>query len=218
MIASLFFYLFAGIMLIGGVAVIVSKNPVHSVLFLILCFFNASGLFVLIGAEFVAFVLAVVYVGAVAVLFLFVVMMLETGDSGIRGNFVKYVPFCLVVIGVLLGEFVLTALWFGSNNPDSALFASPVPDDRSNTHAIGDILYTDYIYGFQIAGLVLLVAMMGAIVLTQRSRGKIRKQNVFEQINTKAEDVVVMVKNSTGVSILNEDDSRKTDEDEKEIK
>lgn len=184
MIHALTFYLFASVAVAAGVLVISARNPVHSVLFLILAFFNAAGLFVLLGAEYLAMTLVVVYVGAVAVLFMFVVMMLDINFVEMRQGFLQYMP-----IGALIGLILLVELlvvfsgWTFS--PEAASMGAqplPPPDVTSNTHAIGQVLYTKYIYLFQTAGLVLLVAMIGAIVLTHRHRPGVRKQNISAQV------------------------------------
>lgn len=191
MIEALAFYLFASVAIASGVLVISAKNPVHSVLFLILAFFNAAGLFVLLGAEFLAMTLVVVYVGAVAVLFMFVVMMLDINFVEMRQGFLQYLPVGALIGLVLLGELLLVVgAW--SFSPDAALLsASPTPamDQMTNTHAIGSLLYTKYIYLFQAAGMVLLVAMIGAIVLTHRQRAGVRKQNINEQVTRSPKDV-----------------------------
>lgn len=191
MIEALAFYLFASVAIASGVLVISAKNPVHSVLFLILAFFNAAGLFVLLGAEFLAMTLVVVYVGAVAVLFMFVVMMLDINFVEMRQGFLQYLPVGALIGLVLLGELLLVVgAW--SFSPDAALLsASPTPamDQMTNTHAIGSLLYTKYIYLFQAAGMILLVAMIGAIVLTHRQREGVRKQNINEQVTRSPKDV-----------------------------
>ena len=178
---AFFFYLFSAFAVASAVMVISSRNPVHSVLFLILCFFNAAGLFILMGAEFLAMILVVVYVGAVAVLFLFVVMMLDVDFVELRQGMLNYLP-----IGGTIGMIVLVelALVAGSwvINPESVKTASPTPGDVTNTEALGRILYTDYIYYFQAAGLILLVAMIGAIVLTLRHKEGVKRQNVADQV------------------------------------
>ncbi len=190
MIHALAFYMFAFVAVAAGVLVIASRNPVHSVLFLILAFFNAAGLFVLMGAEFLAMILVVVYVGAVAVLFMFVVMMLDINFVEMRQGFLQYLPSGALIGLVLLAELlVMIGGW--SFSPDAAgLAAAPMPDGISNTHAIGQILYTKYIYLFQAAGMVLLVAMIGAIVLTHRRRPGVRKQIIADQIARDAKDAV----------------------------
>lgn len=202
MVASIVFYIFASILTFGALMVITSRNPVHSVLFLILCFFNASGLFILLGAEFVAMILAIVYVGAVAVLFLFVVMMLDVDFAGLRKGAMQYVS-----IGFLVGTVLLIQmgfLYFTWQSADIAplQIASEVPtESKSNTHAIGEILYTQYILPFQLSGLILLVAMVGAIVLTLRHRPGVKRQNIADQINTKPGDVVELVRVKSGVGV-----------------
>ena len=188
MIEALFFYLFAGIMLVSGLMVVVSRNPVYSVLFLILAFFNAAGLFVLIGAEFLAMLLVVVYVGAVAVLFLFVVMMLDINFAEMRAGFQKYLPLGLAVGGILV--FELVAAVYGDAFDGVTL---PVATDISNTRALGNVLYTKYIYLFQVAGLILLVAMIGAISLTMRRRVGVRRQVIAEQNMRRRDETVEVV-------------------------
>ena len=196
MIETLFFYLFASITCLSGLMVISSRNPVHSVLFLILAFFNAAGLFVLLGAEFLAMLLVVVYVGAVAVLFLFVVMMLDINFVELREGFQRYMPLGLGVGGVLLAE-ILFVFFNSADMPETVVMVNEV----SNTRALGRILYTDYIYLFQLAGLILLVAMIGAIALTLRKRENVRRQSIASQIErTRADSVeVVSVPSNTGV-------------------
>jgi NADH-quinone oxidoreductase subunit J len=201
---ALFFYLFAGVCIASAFMVIAARNPVHSVLYLILAFVNASGLFVMLGAEFLAMILIVVYVGAVAVLFLFVIMMLDVDFAELRQGFLQYLPLgaLLFLIFVLeLGGVVFT--WAFA--PDiSHSFASPIPPPASvsNTAALGQVLYTRYIYFFQASGLVLLVAMVGAIVLTLRHKPNVKRQNVAEQIaRTKATAIeIVKVQSGQGLS------------------
>ena len=188
MIEALFFYIFSAVMLGAGLMVVVSRNPVFSVLFLILAFFNAAGLFVLIGAEFIAMLLVVVYVGAVAVLFLFVVMMLDINFAEMRAGFQKYLPLGLVVGGILV--FELVAAIYGDAFKGASLPAMP---EISNTRALGNVLYTKYMYLFQVAGLILLVAMIGAISLTMRKRPGVRRQVIAEQnARSRAESVEVV--------------------------
>jgi NADH-quinone oxidoreductase subunit J len=177
---AIFFYLFACICVASAFMVIASRNPVHSVLFLILAFVNASGLFVLMGAEFLGMILIVVYVGAVAVLFLFVVMMLDVDFAQLRQGFFQYLPFGMVIGGIFLAELLLVvgAWTLGSNLP----LESPIPATVSNTEAIGLVLYTRYVYFFELAGVVLLVAMIGAIVLTLQHRVRVRRQKIAEQV------------------------------------
>ncbi len=202
-VASLAFYLFSAVAIISALNVIFQRNPVHSVLWLILTFFNAAGLFVLLGAEFVAMILVVVYVGAVAVLFLFVVMMLDINVAMMREGFMKYLPVG-AFIGVVL--FVELALVYGGwvMSPQAeALRLAPTPDltQIPNTEALGRILYTQYVYVFQASGLVLLVAMIGSIVLTLRRRPGVRKQVISDQVNRSAKDTVEIVKVQTGKGI-----------------
>jgi NADH-quinone oxidoreductase subunit J len=183
------FYAFAAIAIASGVMVVSSRNPVHSVLFLILAFFSAAGLFVLMGAEFLAMILVVVYVGAVAVLFLFVVMMLDIDFAELRQGFLTYLPIGLVIGLILLVELALVfGAWIVSPLAESAARApSPPPSSIPNTHALGLVLYTNYIYLFELAGFVLLVAMVGAIVLTLRHREGVRRQSIDRQMARRAE-------------------------------
>ncbi|HEU5275723.1 MAG TPA: NADH-quinone oxidoreductase subunit J [Xanthobacteraceae bacterium] len=181
-IPALFFYLYAGICVASAVMVIAAKNPVHSVLFLILAFVNAAGLFVLLGAEFLAMILIVVYVGAVAVLFLFVVMMLDVDFTQLRQGFLNYLPVGAVIGLIFAVELVLVVFSWAFAPEASSAVAMPIPDAITNTEALGRILYTRYIYFFQAAGLVLLVAMIGAIVLTLRHKANIRRQVISEQV------------------------------------
>jgi NADH-quinone oxidoreductase subunit J len=178
---ALFFYLFAGVCVASAFMVIASKNPVHSVLYLILAFVNASGLFVMMGAEFLAMILIVVYVGAVAVLFLFVVMMLDVDFAELRQGFLQYLPVGALVGVVFLAELLLVVgAWvIGGNIAKPSI--SAIPAGVSNTEALGRVLYTQYIYYFQAAGVVLLVAMVGAIVLTLRHKPGVKRQNIAEQ-------------------------------------
>jgi len=180
-----FFYLFAVLCVAAAVMVIVAKNPVHAVLFLILAFFNAAGLFVLLGAEFLAMLLIIVYVGAVAVLFLFVVMMLDVDFAELRAGFIKNAPVGLLVGGIVLAELVLLFVGGGfglglAQNPGAPL--TELGHETSNTQALGLVLYTRYVFFFEIAGLVLLVAMVGAIVLTLQHRTGVRRQSIAKQV------------------------------------
>ncbi|MEO9873232.1 MAG: NADH-quinone oxidoreductase subunit J [Anderseniella sp.] len=183
-VTAAFFYLFAAIAIASAVMVIASRNPVHSVLFLILTFFNAAGLFILLGAEFLAMILVVVYVGAVAVLFLFVVMMLDIDFSELREGMLTYAPFGMVVGLILFTELALVlGVWAFSPEAAGALAApAPAASVTTNTEALGQLLYTRYIYYFQAAGLVLLVAMIGAIVLTLRHKEGVKRQNISDQV------------------------------------
>ncbi len=178
---ALFFYLFAGITVASAFMVIASRNPVHSVLYLILTFVNAAALFMLLGAEFLAMILIVVYVGAVAVLFLFVVMMLDVDFVELRQGFLNYLPVGALVGLIVLIELVLVLGTAVVGVASPRVVASPIAADMSNTEALGRVLYTKYVYYFQAAGLVLLVAMIGAIVLTLRHRPNVKRQNVAEQ-------------------------------------
>lgn len=202
-VQALAFYLFAGILTLSALMVITARNPVHSVLFLILAFFNAAGLFVMLGAEFVGMILVIVYVGAVAVLFLFVVMMLDINFAEMRKGAKHYVPLGLMIGALLL--FELYVLYSGWSKTERMLEnrASPaeIVQGAANTEKLGSILYTDYIFAFQLSGLILLVAMIGAIVLTHRSRPGVRKQNIREQVSRKAEDVLEVVKVSSGSGV-----------------
>ncbi len=202
-VQGLAFYLFAIVAIASGVMVISARNPVHSVLFLILTFFKSAGLFVLIGAEFLAMILVVVYVGAVAVLFLFVVMMLDINFVQLREGFLDYLP-----IGALIGIILLVELafifgsWVISPVAEQvALAPTPAVQVVTNTRALGRLIYTDYIYLFQAAGLVLLIAMIGAIVLTLRERVGVRRQRVAEQVSRPRESVVEIKDVPTGSGV-----------------
>jgi NADH-quinone oxidoreductase subunit J len=203
-IQTLAFYLFAGITVASGAMVITSRNPVHSVLFLILAFFNSAGLFVLLGAEFLAMILVVVYVGAVAVLFLFVVMMLDIDFVELRHGLLAYLPVGLAVGLILLAELALVfGAWVISPLAPQAIQAPALAGGQlTNTHALGAVIYTQYIYLFQAAGLILLIAMVGAIVLTLRHRSGVRKQSVARQTDRRrAESVEIKdVPSGSGVS------------------
>ena len=180
-LTALFFYLFAGVCVASAVMVIVSRNPVHSVLYLILAFVNASGLFVLMGAEFLAMILVVVYVGAVAVLFLFVIMMLDVDFTELRAGFIEYVPVGLLIGGIFMFELLLVAGAWVINPGVTKSITAAIPTNVSNTEALGLVLYTRYIHYFQLAGMVLLVAMIGAIVLTLRHKAKVKRQDINVQ-------------------------------------
>ncbi len=203
-IHALFFYLFAAITVASAAMVIFSRNPVHSVLFLILAFVNAAGLFVLIGAEFLAFILIIVYVGAVAVLFLFVVMMLDVDFAELRQGFLNYLPIGMI-IGIILFVELATVLAAYAIGPDVAkAITAPIPsaDQISNTQALGLVLYTRYVYFFQAAGVILLVAMIGAIVLTLQHKPNVKRQSIASQVSrNKASAIeVVQVKSGQGLS------------------
>ncbi|MGY8957092.1 MAG: NADH-quinone oxidoreductase subunit J [Alphaproteobacteria bacterium] len=202
-IQALAFYLFAAVAIASGVMVISSRNPVHSVLFLILAFFNSAGLFVLIGAEFLAMILIVVYVGAVAVLFLFVVMMLDINFAEMREGFLQYLPIGALIGIILAAELILVfGSWVVSPESANVLAAPSLPADGvTNTHALGRLIYTDYILLFQSAGLVLLVAMIGAIVLTLRHRPGVRRQKISDQVERRREDVIEIRDVTTGSGV-----------------
>jgi NADH-quinone oxidoreductase subunit J len=198
----LVFYVFAAVAVAAGVMVISARNPVHSVLFLILAFFNGAGLFVLIGAEFLAMVLVVVYVGAVAVLFLFVVMMLDVNYVRLREGFLQYLPIGAVIGLVLLVELVLVAgSWALAPEATALVIEQPLPLGRTNTEALGDLLYTEYFYLFQAAGLILLVAMIGAITLTLRHKVDVRRQDIGEQVHRRREQAVELRKVQPGSGV-----------------
>jgi NADH-quinone oxidoreductase subunit J len=182
LLQAIAFYLFSAVLIASAVMVIAGRNPVHSVLFLILAFFNAAALFVLLGAEFLAMILVIVYVGAVAVLFLFVVMMLDVDFAELKSGTLRYVPISLVVGGILLAELVFAGTAWRFAAAVSHALANTNSAHLTNTEALGRILYTDYVYYFQIAGLILLVAMIGAIVLTLRHRTGVRKQSIRTQV------------------------------------
>ena len=196
-----FFYLFAVFAVAAAVMVIVAKNPVHAVLYLILAFFNAAGLFVLLGAEFLAMILVIVYVGAVAVLFLFVVMMLDVDFAELRQGFLNYLPVGLIVVGIFFAELFFVALsWvIGPNVPKS--ISAPIPPSITNTEALGRVLYTQYVYYFEAAGVVLLVAMIGAIVLTLRHKPNVRRQDIGAQVARSKETAIEVVKVQPGQGI-----------------
>jgi NADH-quinone oxidoreductase subunit J len=193
-IAAVFFYFFSAVTIAAAVMVIVVRNPVHSVLFLIVAFFNVAGLFVLLGAEFLAMILVVVYVGAVAVLFLFVVMMLDINFVALRQGFLRYLPVGGLIGLVLLAEIVFVVVSWASSPEAGAQLADKAPAAVTNTEALGRLLYTKYVYLFQAAGLVLLVAMIGAIVLTLRVRPGVRRQRIARQV-ARTRDEVLEVRN-----------------------
>ena len=191
-VATLAFYLFACTAIAAGLLTVLARNPVHSVLWLILAFFSTTGLFVLVGAEFVAMLLAIVYVGAVAVLFLFVVMMLDVDFAELRAGMTDYLP-----VGLLIGLVLLIQLglvggsWvFADAAPELRAAVAPIPEQIENTRAIGQLVYTEYLLMFQLAGLVLLVAMIGAIVLTLRHKPGIKRQNILTQIHRERHEAI----------------------------
>jgi NADH-quinone oxidoreductase subunit J len=200
---AIFFYLFAFIAVASAFMVISAKNPVHSVLFLILVFFNAAGLFLLTGAEFLAMILLVVYIGAVAVLFLFVVMMLDIDFTELRSGVLQYAPIGILV-GLVVAAELVVVIGGSVLTPEAAKSITmpiPNPATRTNTAALGDVLYTNYVYFFQIAGLVLLVAMIGAIVLTLRHRTNIKRQDISQQVARTPATAVEVVKVKPGQGI-----------------
>ena len=197
-VPALFFYLFAGVCVASAIMVVTSRNPVHSVLFLILAFVNAAGLFMLVGAEFLAMILIVVYVGAVAVLFLFVIMMLDVDFAELRQGFLDYLP-----IGILIGAIFLAELLFVAGgwliSPElTKSVAAPIASGVTNTEALGLVLYTRYIHYFQLAGMVLLVAMIGAIVLTLRHKARVKRQDINVQVARTRETAIDIVKVTPG--------------------
>lgn len=203
MIQAFAFYLFASLTILSGAVTILSRNPVHSVLWLILAFFNAAGLMMLIGAEFIAMLLVIVYVGAVAVLFLFVVMMLNIDFAELRSGFIKNFPLGIALALVFLAELVMGVgafkaggLVLGTPDPATAPIAG-----LSNTAAIGALLYSRYLFLFEAAGIVLLVAMIGAIVLTHRQRGDVRSQNISRQVARRPEEATVNLKPEVGKGV-----------------
>ncbi|MFN6254226.1 MAG: NADH-quinone oxidoreductase subunit J [Acetobacteraceae bacterium] len=202
MIAALAFYAFAAVLIGSAVMVVTSRNPVHSVLFLILAFFNAAGLFLLAGAEFLAMILVIVYVGAVAVLFLFVVMMLDIDFARLREGFQRYAPVGALIGLVLLVQLVMVMIGWRAAPGAMALRLNETPADVANAEALGRILYTDYIYLFQGCGLILLVAMIGAIVLTLRDKPNSKRQNIAEQIARAGSVTNVAVPTGAGLKQL----------------
>ncbi|HKR20414.1 MAG TPA: NADH-quinone oxidoreductase subunit J [Stellaceae bacterium] len=200
-IQALAFYAFAAVAIASGVMVISARNPVHSVLFLILAFFNAAGLFVLLGAEFLAMILVIVYVGAVAVLFLFVVMMLDINFVELRQGFLQYLPVGALIGLILLAELILMfGAWVAAPGAPQVAVA-PTPSALSNTAALGALLYTHYVYAFQTAGAVLLVAMIGAIVLTHRARPDTRRQRIARQVSRRRDETLEIVKVRPGEGV-----------------
>jgi NADH-quinone oxidoreductase subunit J len=198
----LVFYLFAVVAVASGVMVISARNPVHSVLFLILAFFNSAGLFVLLGAEFLAMVLVVVYVGAVAVLFLFVVMMLDINFVRMREGFLQYLPIGALIGLILLVELILVlGSWALTTEEIVAAAEQPAPAGVTNVEALGDLFYTDYFYLFQAAGLILLISIIGAITLTLRQRPRVRRQRIAEQVHRPEQATVELRKVQPGSGV-----------------
>jgi NADH-quinone oxidoreductase subunit J len=201
-IAALAFYAFAAVLVASSAMVVTARNPVHAVLFLILAFFNAAGLFLLAGAEFLALILVIVYVGAVAVLFLFVVMMLDVDFVQMREGFVRYLPVGAAIGIVLLAELLIVGAAWSVSPTAPRLLAAPLPEGVTNTEALGRVLYTGYIYLFQAAGMVLLVAMIGAIVLTLRDRPGTRRQDVARQLGRSRRDTLEIVRLRPGEGMV----------------
>ena len=202
-ISLLTFYLFSAILLLSSLMVISTKNPVHSVLFLILAFLNAAGIFVILHAEFLAMILIIVYVGAVAVLFLFVVMMLDFKTSLEKDNILQYMPIGLLIGLVFIAELVIVLINTRLDLSNIQILTNPLGNfmDQSNTQAIGSILYTNYVLYFQLSGIILLVAMVGSIVLTLRDREGVKRQIVSEQVDRKGKIELVDVKSGEGIDI-----------------
>ena len=206
MLQGLAFYLLAAVAVVSAFLVVTARNPVHSVLWLILAFFSSAGLFVLLGAEFLAMLLVVVYVGAVAVLFLFVVMMLDVDFVRLREGYARYLPLGGIVAGVLLAEMIMVSIAVVQGGAASGATAPAVAGaDTSNIEAIGRVLYTDYAYFFQAAGVVLLIAMIGAITLTLRHKPHIRRQNAGDQINRDRRTSVEIKSAATGAGVSAEE-------------
>ncbi len=206
MLQGIAFYVLAATAVIGGLLVVTARNPVHSVLWLILTFFSSAGLFVLLGAEFLAMLLVVVYVGAVAVLFLFVIMMLDVDFVRLREGFARYLPLAVIVAGVLLAEMVMISLVVANGGAAAGAAAPAAPAaDATNVEALGRVLYTDYVYIFQAAGIVLLIAMIGAIVLTLRHKPNVRRQDVGRQVGRDRNKAMEIKSVPTGAGVKPED-------------
>ncbi|WP_269513570.1 NADH-quinone oxidoreductase subunit J [Brevundimonas subvibrioides] len=206
MLQGIAFYLLSTVAVVSGLLVVTARNPVHSVLWLILTFFSSAGLFVLLGAEFLAMLLVVVYVGAVAVLFLFVVMMLDVDFVRLREGYATYLPLAAIVAGILLAEMVMISIVVVQGGAASDAVAPAVATaDASNVETIGRVLYTDYIYFFQAAGIVLLIAMIGAIVLTLRKKPSVRRQDPGVQTNRDRRTSVQIKGVVTGAGVTGEE-------------
>jgi NADH-quinone oxidoreductase subunit J len=201
MIQVFAFYLFAALVIVSGALTILSRNPVHSVLWLILAFFNAAGLMVLVGAEFIAMLLVIVYVGAVAVLFLFVVMMLDIDFAELRSGLARYGLFGALIALVLAGEMIVAGGAWEAGKIELAQRAAPITAEMSNIEAMGAAIYSRYLYVFETAGLVLLVAMIGAIVLTHRERRDVRQQNISQQVRRRPQDAVRLANPPVGQGV-----------------
>jgi NADH-quinone oxidoreductase subunit J len=192
-VISIIFYFLAAMTILSGIFVITARNPVHSVLWLIMCFFSTAGLFIILGAEFLAMLIMIVYVGAVAVLFLFVVMMLDVDFVELKQGFTKYLPFGLGIGFLIIFELALVIFNWDFLASNSLNLKFQTPEGVSNTIALSKILYTDFVYLFQSAGLILFVAMIGAIVLTLRHKPSVKRQNITDQIHRDAEQSITMV-------------------------
>ncbi len=205
-LVAAFFYLFAGLTVASAFMVISTRNPVHAVLFLILAFFNSAGLFLLLGAEFIAMVLVIVYVGAVAVLFLFVVMMLDVDFAELKGGFAQYLPLGALIGIILLVELILVlGAWVGGGVKVASIPSAPGPAPGStltNTESIGNILYTDYIFYFEMAGLILLIAMVGAIVLTLHQKAGVKRQDVARQVARTRDGSIEVIEVESGKAVF----------------
>ena len=204
MLPDLIFYIFGGVLMLASLGVVFSRNPIFSVIFLILAFFNASGLFLLMGAEFLGLLLILVYVGAVAVMFLFVLMTIDIDFEVLREGSASYMPVGILVAAVLVTELVAAAKAgiFSGAELVAQEAAMPIPEKEQNIVAIGQVLFTDYLLPFQMAGLILLVAMVGAIVLTHRRREGVRRQNISEQVLRKPEDAMEVKKVKPGQGLV----------------
>jgi len=200
-IQLLAFYLFAILVILSGLLTITARNPVHSVLWLILAFFNAAGLMLIAGAEFIAMLLVIVYVGAVAVLFLFVVMMLNIDFAEMRAGFARYALFGLAIAVALVAEMIIAVGAWKAGGIELAQRIAPTPTDLPNIQAFGGLLYTRYLYLFEAAGLILLVALIGAIVLTHRARSGVRPQNISEQVKRRPQDATRNVNQPVGQGV-----------------
>ena len=206
MLQGIAFYLMAATAVVSGLLVVTARNPVHSVLWLILAFFSSAGLFVLLGAEFLAMLLVVVYVGAVAVLFLFVVMMLDVDFVRLREGYARYLPLAAIVAGILLAEMIMISIVVVQGGAAAdAVGPAVATADASNVETIGRVLYTDYVYIFQAAGIVLLIAMIGAIVLTLRHKPGIKRQSVATQVGRDAKTAIEIKGATTGAGLSPEE-------------
>ena len=200
-VVSTLFYLFSFIMIASAFMVVLSRNPVHSVLFLIVCFFNSAGIFLLLGAEFLAFILVIVYVGAVAVLFLFVVMMLDVEFKSITSTVISYLPIGMTIGFILLAELILVLFTWNRDSLKPMSFVTENIEQISNTEMLGMVLYTDNILFFQLAGLILLASMIGAIVLTVNHRPSAKRQNISAQVDRDPEKSIENIKVKPGSGI-----------------